>query len=72
MIATELRREFPATEATLVRIVTPGDMIVRHEPTDFVTVEVRCHDEVDLAPVNVRSEADTVIVEVPLLLSDVP
>ena len=72
MIATELRREFPATESTVVRIVTQGDVIVRHEPTESVTVEVRCSDEIDLAPVNIRSEADTVIVEVPPLLSDAP
>lgn len=69
--ATLRRESFPASTATTLRVtVDHADVLVRHEPTSTATIEVSCHDEVDLTPVDITASGDDVVVHVPSLFAD--
>lgn len=69
--ATLRRETFPASARTTLRVsVQAADVTIRHEATDTCTVEVACHDEVDLGQVVFSTAGDVVAVRVPPLLAE--
>lgn len=70
MITTELRRTFPASAATTLRITAHGNVVIHYEAVDVATVEVTSCDEVDLTPVTMTVEGEEIRVDVPPLLTE--